>query len=251
MYLKIYPFRYSHGDLYPTLQQSTFMETVKIQDEIRSNFNQSKSILSEHFFSSVGFLLDDYFNCTLEEWLENKLKPSFCHQLQLLDQYIYDDHELDYVSFMKKYDDASKSYSNKNIGDYFSLRTIETVFLSHKRIDSFFIEQRIKHLSYLIRQIDALLESKQFFSVPSNYRSSFLQPEKMDDYLDIYFFMFPFLQWVSHWILFLELNFNQNEDVKQLVLQLKNDISNTQDIYDIFKKKSVPNFIEYITNVNR
>ena len=204
----------------------------------------------EHFASSVFFLFDDYFQMAIDDWLEFKLKQSFQDQLLLLTDYSDPNQSIEYDLLIKEYSEKFQPESDKRIGDFFSIHTMRTFFLVQKRIEPVFINQRIKQLKYLIRQIDSLLKSKQWFSIPSNYQSSFLQPELLNNYMDIYIFMFPFLQWVSHWITFLELNYNHDDRVKRLVQRLKNDIRHTSEIYTVFKQKSANQFIDYITMTN-
>ena len=108
-------------------------------------------------------------------------------------------------------------------------------------------KKRIKHIQLLNRQIDSTLSKGFVYRVPSSYRFSFIKSELMVDFYDCYLLMFPFLQWVTHWVSFLELNYSQNLKVQTLIQRLKNDLNDTETIYSKFKENSADRFITYLT----
>tara|TARA_Y100001935_G_scaffold254074_1_gene262007 strand:+ start:727 stop:2394 length:1668 start_codon:yes stop_codon:yes gene_type:complete len=251
MYLKVYPFRYTHQADYSTADCHQFYAPKYAHQEIQCSFNLSHATLREYYHASASFLGSEYFNGSLVSWVTDYLKPLLKSQYDCLvdckDEVMANGSTKDLItSYMEAFD--LNRQQEHGIGEFRMKSSLSVFFVLPIDLGLSEINRRIRHLESLFRHIDYLVRHDAFFNVRSNYQTPFLLISDVIDYWDIHLLMFPFLQWVSHWRYFLEANYGQLNAplVNRLVERLCNDLINPKDLYVNFIS-SKDAFISYIT----
>jgi hypothetical protein len=192
-------------------------------------------------------LKDDYFELPLERWVREYLQPALTLQLSILNQYIESKKmdktiKLDDI-FSKKF---GRQFLDVDSGDYISMVTVDCIFLSPHQFNST-IHHRIRQLNYIIRQLNVMLDRQTLFDISSSFNFAFLRSENIPDFYDAHLLMFPFLQWITHWVDFLEFYYCDYPAVQKIIKKLKVDLKSPKELYYLFQQSPHEQLIKYLT----
>ena len=249
LFLKIFPYRSIYGHLYNTKSSADFFDDALAMKEVKSGFKLSHDILKDYYYSTKKFLLPDYCDLSICDWVDTRLKPNLYLQKEILTKWLLNSNKQSFAEFFTPYVSqlgvSERSFS-LNSHEQFSHRAkLSMFFIFPIDVPDFVVEKRIKHIEMVLRQIDVYLMNGDK-PVKSSYLTPYLHTSKMIDYWDLELLMFPFLQFVSHWYDFLLNHYSNYSDIQRLINRLHNDLINPKQLLSVFKQSDY-DFIEYLT----
>ena len=250
LFLKIFPYRSLYSHLYNTKSAANYFDYSLAMNEVQSGFKSSHGILKDYYYSTKNYLLPNYFDLSITDWVNTRLKPSLQLQKEILTKWLLRSSNQSSADFFELYvgQGASDRVFTLNSHEKFNHRaTLSMFFIFPIEVPDFVIKMRIKHIEMVLRQIDAYLNNGEQF-IKSSYVTPYLHASKMIDYWDLPLLMFPFLQWVSHWYDFLLNHYSNYNGVKALTDRLHHDLRDPHQLITVFKE-SDHEFIEYITKI--
>ena len=108
------------------------------------------------------------------------------------------------------------------------------------------LKQRVQYLDRLQAQLTVLVTSNAFFEIQSSYKTPFLYVSDDLEYWDAQLLLFPYLQWVTHWVDFLKRHYRVYAESRDLIERLSSNLTHSQPLFESFKS-SPTEFLNYIT----
>tara|TARA_A100001015_G_scaffold312178_1_gene416826 strand:+ start:3526 stop:5202 length:1677 start_codon:yes stop_codon:yes gene_type:complete len=257
LYLKVYPFRYIDDAYYSSKPLKSFFKPDEKQLEIDHGFQRSQPVLLEYYHAVKRFLGADYFTHSIQDWVTDSLKQRLVAQKTALIDYIEklelaSDDSIDFNLFIRPYIESFQLNATPTaVGDFNLKTSLNTIFLFPYDVDLSKLKGRIRHIDFLLRQLDYILSHGNYFSVSSSYQTPFLKMDNVEDYWDCSLLMFPFLQFVTHWQYFLKSNYvdAEGDAVFKLTHRLSTDLTQVNELYQLFKQ-SPQDFVSYLVKLN-
>tara|TARA_A100001015_G_scaffold274948_1_gene331779 strand:+ start:2649 stop:4241 length:1593 start_codon:yes stop_codon:yes gene_type:complete len=255
LYLKVYPFRYIDRGYYSMPALQTFYQNDQAILEIDQKFKNSHAILIEYYDAVMRFVGRQYTQLPLLDWINEYLVPQLDLQKTCLIDYVdrlteHTTGTFDFDAFIHPYIQSFQlDQATVGLGELKHQTSLATLFLFPHDVPIYQLNERISHIDYVLRQIQSLLHHGDLFLVSRTYQSPFLKMDDITDYWDVHMLLFPFLQFVSHWVYFVTTNYAgfDHQTVSQLLHRFTKDLSDLEPLYKRFKQSSDA-FIDYLVS---
>ena len=248
LFLKVFPYRYLNQSLYTTNDASAYFDLLHAKSECQNGFQQSRSILWDYFHSTKQFILPDYFDRPLDQWVQNQLMPNLTLQKDVLIKWletIERSKNVDFKTFFEPFK-GQFDVDDSNLSSFSHQATMSMMFIAPITDSVLLLQKRVKHIDRIMNQLVYMNYKSDLFLIPSTYSTPFIHMSQDLEYWDASLLLFPFLQWVTHWNDFLKRYYGTYADVAVIKDRLTNDCRYTEPLYTIFKT-SAEAFIDYLT----
>ena len=238
LFLKIYPFRFQENLQYKTPDVGLFYNQQDMEKECDSLFKSSYATLLDYIGATKRFMLPGYDTLPLKQWVLNRLMPNLYAQILCLEQAMEwrGDNQLNVKALIHQFVGYDANNQNNQSGLFCFEVPMASLFLKNLAgLSRGELNDRIKHIRFVLRQLEQCIAKDDWFYVSGSYNTSVLYMVDSYGFWDAPVLLFPFLPWVTQWFGFLQDYYGMLMG-KHHCFNMIQQLHHVNELYEVFKE---------------